>query len=118
MKIAGKKEDIQKDLRVLKDFFEIYCRNNHSSLTTFVPPGLVREYFNGSMRLCDICRRQFLYAGVKRIMCPFEKKPACKRCPSVCYSQGHREFMREMMRYSGRYLITHGRLDLIFKYLF
>jgi len=109
---------ISKDIAILKSFFEIYCHKNHSNQTIIYPSGIIKNYFSQSLSLCDNCRKQFLYAAVKRIICPYNPKPDCKKCPSICYSDEHRRFMKEMMRYSGKYMIMHGRIDLIFKYLF
>ena len=59
-----------------------------------------------------------LYACERRLRCPLEEKPACKHCPVHCYRPGHREKVREIMRFSGRHLIRRGRLDLLWRYLF
>jgi hypothetical protein len=40
----------------------------------------------------------------------------CKKCPAHCYAPGYRERIREVMRFSGQYLVKHGRLDLIVHY--
>jgi hypothetical protein len=50
--------------------------------------------------------------------CPLEEKPVCKHCHVHCYRKGHREKVREIMRFSGRALIRKGRLDLLWHYLF
>jgi hypothetical protein len=113
-------KSIIKDIKILSLFFDVYCSNVHKdrSRKRIVPQGILKDYISGEIDLCEECSRQFLYAAVKRVICPFDPKPACKKCPSICYSKGHRVFMREMMRYSGKYLIFHGRFDLIFKYIF
>jgi len=118
MKSERERIIIKKDISTLKEFFEIYCKNNHNGLTIFLPSSIIKNYFSEKIYLCKECKSQFLYASAKRIICPYYPKPTCKKCPSVCYSNEHRRFMKEMMKFSGRYLITHGRIDLIFKYLF
>ena len=42
----------------------------------------------------------------------------CKHCHVHCYRPGHREKVREIMRFSGRHLILRGRLDLLWHYFF
>jgi hypothetical protein len=41
----------------------------------------------------------------------------CKKCHTQCYNRNYREKVREVMRFSGPYLIKRGRLDLIYHYL-
>jgi hypothetical protein len=117
-----KKEDkIKKDIRILLNFIKIYCLNNHN--------GEEKGYINihGKMagyvakdgiQLCKGCRKLLLHAIAKRIYCPFDPKPACKKCPSYCYAPYYREAIKKVMRYSGLYLIKRGRFDLIIKYYF
>ena len=44
--------------------------------------------------------------------------PMCKKCETHCYAPGYRERIREVMRFSGLYMVKHGRLDLMFHYFF
>lgn len=113
-------KNIVKDIEILEEFFRIYCDNTHKerSREQVNPSGILKRLVKDNITLCHECKNQFLYACVKRTTCPFDPKPACKRCSSICYSEGHRIFMRRMMRFSGKYLIFHGRFELIFKYLF
>ncbi len=113
---------IGKDLRVLADFVEVFCRENHRDES--------REPFaagDASLRaalesrdpaLCAECRKLLRHAIAKRIQCPYDPKPMCKKCPTHCYAPGYREQMRQVMRFSGLYLVKHGRLDMVFHYLF
>lgn len=119
-KVIDKEKSISKDLKTLSRFFDVYCSGNHrdSLKHRFSPRGILAKFCSDSLYLCDHCRQRFLYAAIKRIVCPYNPKPACKKCPSICYSPEHRSFMREMMRFSGKYLIKHGRVDLLFKYFF
>ncbi|NOR49648.1 MAG: hypothetical protein GQ530_01275, partial [Desulfuromonadales bacterium] len=39
-------------------------------------------------------------------------------CPVHCYAPEQREKVREIMRFSGQYLIKRGRLDLLWHYFF
>lgn len=115
-----KEKAIKKDLGMLATFFRIYCSGVHKSQgkEKLEGRGILKKYFEKELFLCSECQRHFYYAAVKRILCPYFPKPACKKCPTICYSNGHRQFMRAMMRFSGKFLITRGRIDLIFKYFF
>jgi len=115
-----KEKAIKKDLSTLATFFQIYCSGVHKSQgkKKLEGRGILKRYFTRELSLCAECQRHFYYAAAKRILCPYFPKPACKKCPTICYTNGHRQFMREMMRFSGKYLITRGRIDLIFKYFF
>lgn len=53
-----------------------------------------------------------------RLRCPLDLKPVCKHCPVPCYRPGYREQAREIMRFSGKYLMRRGRLDLLRHYFF
>jgi len=110
----------RKDLKVLALFTAAYCGARHvaekSSLPVADPElkGMGLERF----RLCTECREFLDYAFVRRIKCPLDPKPTCKHCHVHCYRPGHREKVREVMRFSGRRLILRGRLDLLWHYFF
>jgi hypothetical protein len=107
-----------KDLRVLALFTEFYCRSLHDGekepLRDCSLPGRAFR----KIRLCSECREFLFYAVNRRIRCPLDPKPACKHCHIHCYRPGHREKVREIMRFSGKRLIRRGRLDLLWHYLF
>lgn len=112
---------IKKDIKVLSLFVEIYCQNHHKDKEKNIvrTNGLLKNFSTElSRKLCKECERLLLYSVTKRVLCPYEPKPACKKCPAPCYKDGFREKMREVMRFSGAYLIKRGRLDYIFKYFF
>ena len=118
-RIDGK---IGKDVRVLADFVEIFCRENHRHQS--------RETFTASdanLRLalddcapvvCADCRKLLQHSISKRIQCPYDPKPMCKKCPAHCYAPGYRVKMRRVMRFSGLYLVKRGQLNMLFHYLF
>ena len=118
-RIDGK---IEKDLRVLFDFVEIYCRENHREEPrepfSASDPNLRGALGDRDPVVCANCLRLLQHAIAKRIQCPYDPKPMCKKCPSHCYAPGYREEMRRAMRFSGLYLVKHGRLDMAFHYLF
>ena len=111
-----------KDLHVLCDFVAVYCRENHKAakrdLFTFKDEQLNKAVSDRKLVLCQDCGKLLNHGMAKLMMCPLDPKPMCKKCPTHCYAPGYREKMREVMRFSGMYLIKHGRLDLLFHYLF
>jgi len=110
----------EKDLRVLALFTAVYCRFRHDAEKApfeVGEPGLQGQGME-RFHLCDECREFLAYAFVRRLRCPLDPKPTCKHCHVHCYRQGHREKVREIMRFSGRHLILRGRLDLLWHYFF
>ena len=105
---------------MLLQFTSVYCKANHESGKTFIQtdePAL-RDLPFDKFAVCDECREFLLYAFDRRLRCPLEEKPACKHCQVHCFKPGHREKVREIMRFSGQYLIRRGRLDLLWHYFF
>ncbi|UCB52432.1 MAG: nitrous oxide-stimulated promoter family protein [Candidatus Zixiibacteriota bacterium] len=117
----GIDKKIRSDVKVLARFIQIFCANNHSAdgKQLVQAKGRTGEFLKGvSVDVCDDCRKLLLHGAGKRIICPYDPKPRCKRCPTYCFRDGYRERVREVMRFSGAYLIKRGRLDLAFKYFF
>jgi hypothetical protein len=113
--VNGKKE---KDIRTLGLFVQVYCRQRHDGTRdTFeyrhldsarcLPEGLL---------LCARCRDLLTHGITKLLLCLYDPKPMCKKCATQCYHPGYREEIRGVMRFSGMYLIKHGRLDLLAHY--
>ena len=108
----------RKDLKVLARFTAVYCRAHHAGprAAVSVAAGEPRRLPLRSDPVCPECSGFLAYAFERRLRCPLEEKPACKHCPVHCYKPGHREKVREIMRFSGRHLIVRGRLDLLWHY--
>ncbi|PLX83340.1 MAG: nitrous oxide-stimulated promoter family protein [Desulfuromonas sp.] len=108
----------RKDLKVLALFVAVYCREHHRGEKA--PLGVTEHDLEGlaPRAVCGECRDILAYAFEKRLRCPLEPKPVCKHCHIHCYRAGHREKVREIMRFSGRHLILRGRLDLLWHYFF
>ena len=110
-----------KDLKVLTDFVLIYCREKHKGEDKLPFPVMderLGEVFKGkNVVLCPECTKLLKHGSVKRLMCTQNPKPTCRKCRTHCYASGYREMMREVMRFSGMYLVRHGRLDLLLHYL-
>jgi hypothetical protein len=109
-----------KDLRILALFTAVYCGAHHpgpyAPLT--VSDRELRHLPLHKYPVCSNCTQFLAYAFERRLHCPLEEKPACKHCPVHCYKPGHRERVREIMRFSGRHLIRRGRFDLLWHYWF
>ncbi|MCU0821366.1 MAG: nitrous oxide-stimulated promoter family protein [Spirochaetes bacterium] len=112
---------IQNDIDLLANFISIFCGCNHRERkkSEIKAPGKLSYYLkNNDDIICDECRRLLLHSASKRLSCPYDPKPRCKKCETHCYGTGYREKIREVMRFSGKYLIKHGKIGLILKYLF
>lgn len=113
--------EVQHDVEVLAEFIHIYCQDVHPGAARHpaVSRGAAGRYLEGiSFAYCDECRDLLLYAVSKRITCPHDPKPSCKKCPTHCYAPEYRAMIRRVMRHSGMRLITRGRFRLIKKYFF
>jgi len=109
-----------KDLRVLAQFTSVYCRARHDgekAPLSMVETDLIALKLDKYL-LCSDCRDFLSYAIRRRLRCPLDPKLVCKHCRVHCYRPGHREKVREIMRFSGKYLILRGRLDLLWHYFF
>ncbi len=111
-----------KDIKILGDFIGIFCTKNHSQevKTVFIikDDRLQQALIGRDWRLCPDCQKLLSHGIAKLLLCPYDPKPMCKKCKTHCYAPGYRERIRKVMRFSGLYLIKHGRLDLMVHYLF
>jgi len=111
-----------KDVKVLRDFISIFCQENHptEAKDTFLikDNNLRNSLGDKDLALCQDCYKLLNHGIAKLLLCPYDPKPMCKKCPTHCYAPGYREEIRKVMRFSGLYLIKHGRLDLMVHYLF
>ena len=110
----------ERDLRVLSDFVSIYCRENHPAQTKSVFPvkdeGLRATLGGKDLLLCPDCQKLLNHGMAKLLLCTRDPKPMCKKCETHCYAPGYREQIREVMKFSGLYLVKHGRVDLMAHY--
>lgn len=109
-----------KDLKVLLQFTAVYCRVNHCAEKACVVTGEseLQRLPLQKYPVCNECRDFLLYAFERRLRCPLEDKPLCKHCPVHCYKPEYRAKVKEVMKFSGQYLIKRGRLDLLWHYFF
>ncbi len=109
-----------KDLKVLANFVSIFCRENHreDGKETFpIRDDRLRRYLGDKdLLLCQDCQKLMNHGIAKLLLCPYDPKPMCKKCETHCYAPGYREKMREVMRFSGLYMVKHGRVDLMVHY--
>ncbi|MBI4180843.1 MAG: nitrous oxide-stimulated promoter family protein [Chloroflexi bacterium] len=112
----------EKDIKTLSDFIFIFCRENHPGETKSIFPikdgRLLKVLGNESPVLCSDCQKLLSHGIAKLLLCSLDPKPMCKKCETHCYAPGYREKIREVMKFSGLYLVKHGRLDLMAHYLF
>lgn len=108
----------KKDLKILALFTSVYCRDHHEE--TRMPLDDLPDSLKALERYqcCSECLDFLQYAIERRLKCPLEEKPVCKDCKIHCFRPGHRERVREVMRYSGKSLIRRGRIDLLWHYFF
>jgi hypothetical protein len=111
-----------RDLKTLGAFISIFCRENHRAQekNSFpIKDERARQSLSHlSLALCQDCQKLLSHGMAKLLQCRHDPKPACKNCLTHCYASGYRESIRQVMRFSGLYLIKRGRLDLIAHYLF
>ncbi|WP_026362275.1 nitrous oxide-stimulated promoter family protein [Geopsychrobacter electrodiphilus] len=105
-----------KDLKVLALFTRVYCADHHAARERdVVVPGIAST---AKGHYCTECADFLSYAIDRRRCCPLDPKPSCRHCTIHCYRPGHRDKVREIMRYSGKVLIMRGRFDLLWHYFF
>ena len=111
-----------KDIRVLANFISIYCRENHQAeakdIFSSKDNGLRESLGDKELLLCRDCQKLLNHGIAKLLLCPYDPKPMCKKCETHCYAPGYREKVRQVMKFSGMYLVKHGRLDLMVHYFF
>ncbi len=112
LKLARKQ---RKDIKILSSFTFLYCRDHHPEK---IKKSLGVTILKSRYLYCDDCRDFLQYAIGRRLHCPLPDKSSCKHCHIHCYRPGHRDKVKEIMRYSGKKLVFRGRIDLLFHYLF
>lgn len=109
-------QQLKRDLKILARFIEVYCQGKHANAVR-IPVALkhfdLETVSKRPLLLCPECHKLLAHAFTKRIHCPLEPKPQCKHCENHCYHPAYREKIKEVMAYSGRKLVMHGRLDYL-----
>jgi hypothetical protein len=106
------------DIRTLIRFVAIYCRERHEGpKAPFSLKQLdVSQIEKKEILLCQDCKRLLAYGIGMRLACPHDPKPMCKRCEDQCYKGEYKKKIREIMKFSGIYLVKHGRVDMLYHY--
>jgi hypothetical protein len=107
------------DIRTLMKFVAIYCRKNHPGEKipfSFRKSG-AKEIEKNGILLCPECSKLLAYGLTMRLRCPHNPKPMCKKCETPCYHGEYKSKIREVMKFSGMYLVKKGRLDMLYHYL-
>ena len=120
--MALRKNELSKqgkgDVRTLMKFVGIYCKENHNgekvpfSFKSFE----IGETEKKEIPLCLDCARLLAYGLTMRLKCPHDPKPMCKKCEAQCYHGDYKTKIREVMKFSGMYMVKHGRVDLLYHY--
>ena len=109
------------ELRVLRDFIAVYCRENHrtedKSPFTVKDARLRDVLGDNNLILCEDCSKLLHHGAAKLMLCPYDPRPTCRKCPTHCYAPRYREMVRRVMRFSGPYLVKRGRLHYLLHYL-
>jgi len=118
LKTGGFSEKERGDIRTLTKFVGIYCRENHNGEK--VPFSLklfdIKEIEKNEIFLCPDCTRLLSYGLTMRLKCPHDPKPMCKTCETQCYHGDYKSKIREVMKFSGMFMVKHGRLDMLYHY--
>ena len=114
--ISKKEKD---DIRTLMKFVGIYCNENHNreKAPFFYKLFDIKEIEKKEISLCSDCTQLLTYGLTMRLKCPQDPKPMCKKCESQCYHGDYKSKIREVMKFSGMYMVKHGRLDMLYHYL-
>jgi hypothetical protein len=112
----------EKDIRTLANFVQIFCEHKHKDLQKtafpFMDDRLRRVLEGKELMLCAECSKLLNHGVAKLLLCPHDPKPMCKHCEKHCYAAGYREQIREVMKFSGMYLVKHGRIGLLAHLMF
>ncbi|HVT82089.1 MAG TPA: nitrous oxide-stimulated promoter family protein [Phycisphaerae bacterium] len=95
-----------RDLRTLLTFVDTFCREKHA----FRDRVVVEEHLLSGrpVFLCPRCVELLQHIVACRTKCTHDAKPDCMHCPGPCFEASFRRRIREVMRFSGRYLAFHG----------
>lgn len=88
---------IRKEKEIVSKMIRIYCKKKHHRKV-----------------LCAECQDLNNYAIRRLSLCQFgEQKTACAKCPIHCYKQDYRQKIKEIMRYSGPWMLLYHPIESI-----
>jgi hypothetical protein len=104
------------DIRTLMKFVALFCREHHDGeKTPFSSRHLdLKQVGRKEIHLCQDCTRLLTYGLTMRLRCPHDPKPMCKKCETQCYHEEYKAKIREVMKFSGMYMVKRGRLDMLY----
>lgn len=112
---------MNRELRTLSRFIQIYCDDLHAGELR-QPVAMrtvnVEEVCRREVVLCPSCSKLLQHAFTKRMNCPMDPKPMCKKCPKHCYAPEYRQQIRAVMRHSGKKMLLRGRIDYLLHLIF
>ncbi|AXH11019.1 hypothetical protein CP960_10865 [Malaciobacter halophilus] len=95
-------EKFELEINTLKEFFELYCKNNHKNMKSYTKNLTYKnKEFKIELILCEECKEDIFYSFDRLLQCPHEIKPRCRKCPKPCYEKKQWKKTAKIMKYSG-----------------
>ena len=118
LKKAGFSKKEKADIQTLIRFVGIFCKEKHNGekIPFIFKLFDIKEINKNEISLCPDCTWLLTYGLAMRLKCPYDPKPMCKKCETQCYHGEYKAKIREVMKFSGMYMIKHGRLDMLYHY--
>jgi hypothetical protein len=109
-----------KDIRILARFIQVYCHAKHPRQggDRVELPAELQPAWGTKRTICAECSELLEHGIKKRSLCPLNPKPSCKNCHIHCYGPAYRQKIREIMAFSGKWLLLRGRVDYLWHYFF
>lgn len=80
----------EKEKETIQFMISLYCRKKHRRQD------------------CEDCKALYAYAAKRIDLCPFmETKSFCSNCKVHCYEKKQREEIKNVMRFSGPYMLIY-----------
>ena len=102
---------VQKDIRTLALFVQIYCDGNHADQARSPHTSDAQRagvYRDDVPTLCADCSDHLAYGEARRVFCTLDPKPFCAHCEVHCFKSSERAWNRQMMRYAGPRSLLRG----------
>jgi uncharacterized CHY-type Zn-finger protein len=94
-------EKFEIEIKTLKTFFELYCKDKHQNQEN---KSLTLKYkdksFDMKLCLCGECNTAINYSFERLQNCPHQIKPRCRTCPTPCYEKPKWKNVAKIMIYS------------------
>lgn len=88
---------IRKEKEIVSKMIRIYCKKKHHQKV-----------------LCEECQNLNDYSVKRLSLCKFgEEKTACANCPIHCYKQDYRQKIKDVMRFSGPWMLLYHPIESI-----